>query len=68
VELRLYPPRRNLDAGAAVTLTTTARLADRSRCCVLGFILYLSAFQSFQGGRMYPSGGQKGQALLQFLV
>jgi len=32
------------------------------------FILLLCYYLSFQGGRMYPSGGRKGQALLQFLV
>jgi len=32
VELRPYPPRRNPDAGAAVTLTATARIAHCSRC------------------------------------
>jgi len=37
-----------------------------SPCCVLGFIFYLSYFQSFQGGRKYPSAAGEGQALLQF--
>ena len=37
-----------------------------SLCCVLGFVLFV--FCPFQVTRMYPCGGQKGQALLRFLV
>jgi hypothetical protein len=57
-----YQGTRKVEAGYNAS-NTPETLVGYTACCVLGFFLFLSGFKSFQVGRMYPSGGQKGQAL-----